>query len=396
MNGSKNYQGMRWFKCDLHVHTPEDSRHWTEPTLRLPSPRNEQDLQEKARSFLHRCHDLSLECIAVVDHNFSAESDSRLWFLTHLIEQNKTVAESKNKPPLVIFPGFELDIRYHVLCLFNPLKTGKYLQGISDTLTSMGLASNARFVHGVPQQPKHHGQCWSLREVLDKVQNELGGIVIAAHAFSNDGICNDTANTRDFVENGDLYAIEVNAWPLAGKAKLILEGPNTQWRRSKPHRQPAAICGSDGKSLDNAACANTMGCRFSWLKMSTPSIESLRQAFLDPESRICLEPEPPRVAHTHIRRIEINGTKFLQDQTVALSPHLNCLIGGRGSGKSMVFESIRLGLRGETAFKDVSEKEHVAARQVKRLRNTFTNETAIRLHVSHDELEDVFTVDFSP
>lgn len=55
MTTSTDYQGMRWFKCDLHVHTPEDGRHWTDPTLRLPSPRNEQDLQEKARFFLQRC-----------------------------------------------------------------------------------------------------------------------------------------------------------------------------------------------------------------------------------------------------------------------------------------------------------------------------------------------------
>ncbi len=386
---------MRWFKCDLHVHTPEDSRHWIEPGLRLSSPRNEQELQEKARLFLQRCHELGLECIAVVDHNFSAESDSRNWFLTHLVEQNKTVAESKSRSPLVIFPGFELDIRYHVLCLFSPVKNGNKLQVLSDTLTTMGLTSNERFLSGVPRQPKHHGQCWSLREVLDRVQNELDGIVMAAHAFSNNGICNDAANIRDFVDNWDLYAVEVNAWPPAEKAKSILEGFNAQWRREKPHRQPVAICGSDGKSLDNVACTNNLGCRFSRIKMSSPSIESLRQAFLDPESRICMEPQPPQVTHTHIQSIEISSTKFLQDQTVVLSPHLNCLIGGRGSGKSMLFESMRLGLRGEIAFKNVSEKEHEAARQIKRLRDTFQDETRVLLRVFHDGLEDNFVVDNS-
>lgn len=395
MKTSPGFQGMRWFKCDLHVHTLEDGRHWGDPNLRLPSPRNEQDLQEKARVFLKKCHALGLECIAVVDHNFSTESEPRNWFLTHLIEQNKTVGESENRSPLIIFPGFELDIRYHVLCLFDPVKKGSILKQLSDTLTSMGLASDQRFVNGIPQQPKHHGQCLSLREVLDKVQNELGGIVIAAHAFSNDGICDDTANIWDFVENWDLYALEVNAWPPQEKAKAILDGFNPQWKRPKPHRQPAAICGSDGKSLEGASCGNNLGCRFSWIKMSTPSIESLRQAFLDQKSRICLESELPKAAHTHIQSIKINGTKFLQDQTVALSPHLNCLIGGRGSGKSMLFESMRLGLRGETAFKDISEKEHVAARQVKRLRGTFQDNTKILLYVFHDDLEDFFVVDNS-
>ncbi len=29
------YRGMRWFRCDLHLHTPEDSRHWLDDDLKL-------------------------------------------------------------------------------------------------------------------------------------------------------------------------------------------------------------------------------------------------------------------------------------------------------------------------------------------------------------------------
>lgn len=148
MNPSLEYRGMRWFKCDLHVHTPEDTRNWNDDDCRLASPRSEQDLQEKARGFLKRCHELDLECIAVTDHNFSAETDPRSWFLTHMIEQNETVANAAGRKPLIIFPGFELDIRYHVLCLFDPVNKGKRLQEISDVLTNMGLAPNARFIGG--------------------------------------------------------------------------------------------------------------------------------------------------------------------------------------------------------------------------------------------------------
>jgi len=395
MSMYSEYQGMRWYKCDLHVHTPEDARHWTDASFRLSSPRSEEDLQEKAREFLQHCHGLELDCIAVTDHNFSAETDTRKWFLTHLIEQNGTVAEKVGRKPLVIFPGFELDIRYHILCLFDPVKKGRKLQAIGDILTSMGLAPNARFANGVPLQPSHHGQCWSLREVLDKVQKDCGGIVVAAHAFSNDGICNDTANIADFVNNADLSAVEVNAWPPHEKARRILEGSNADWKRSEPHRQPAPTCGSDGKALTSSADANNLGCRFVWIKMSAPSCESLRQAFLDPESRMCLAPDPPEVAHAHVRTIRMMGNKFLQDQTLAFSPHLNCLIGGRGSGKSLLFESLRLGLRGEMPFKDADAENHVAIRQIDRLRKTFTNSGKIELDVAHDGLRDLFVVDSS-
>ena len=57
----------------------------------------------------------------------------------------------------------------------------------------------------------------------------------------------------------------------------------------------------------------------------------------------------------------------------------------------MLFESIRLGLRGEMPFKDAAE--HVAARQVRRLRSTFTPSTTIELEVFHGGVDDRFIVD---
>ncbi|MBW8454868.1 MAG: hypothetical protein K0M52_11725 [Pseudomonas sp.] len=49
------YQGMRWFKMDFQVQTPEDNRHWADDDMRLLSPRrpmqngipNEDDIQSK-------------------------------------------------------------------------------------------------------------------------------------------------------------------------------------------------------------------------------------------------------------------------------------------------------------------------------------------------------------
>jgi hypothetical protein len=392
LNMSSEYRGMRWFKCDLHVHTPEDGRNWKDSTCRLPNPRKEEDLQEKARLFLDRCHQSELDCIGVVDHNFSAERDSRKWFLTHLIEQNGTAAQDAGREPLVIFPGFELDIRYHLICLFDPVDSGRKLEFMNEILTGMELPPDERLVNGTSRQPMHHDQCWSLREVLDKVQKGYGGIAIAGHAFSNDGICKDSANIPDFVKNPDLYAVEVNAWPLSGKAHSILKDHNKEWKRSEPHQPPAAVMGSDGKSLQGEDSANTLGYRFTWIKMSSPGCEALRQAFLDPGSRICLNGEPPTDAHTHIRRLSLSGNRFLEDQEIHLSPHLNCLIGGRGSGKSMLFEGLRLGLRGDV---DIMGTDHVANKQIERLRGLLKQNARIELEVHHAGLADLFVVDGS-
>ncbi len=399
---STEYQGMRWFKCDLHMHTPEDARHWLDGTCRLVDPRTEADLQDKARTYLKRCHELELDCIAITDHNFSMQTDQRKWFLTHLIEQNKTVADSEQRSPLAIFPGFELDIRYHLLCLFNPVTKAKHLQRISDTLTGMGLEPSRRINKCVAGKPEHHNQCWSLRETLDKIQGkESGGIVIAAHAFSNDGIYNDTSNRSDFNDNPDLYAIEIPEFPPPGhKAASILNGDNPDWKRPEPYAPPAPLKSSDCKSLgakeDGPPAANQAGSRFTWIKMSKPGCEALRQAFLDHKSRLWYEPEIPPVTHTCIQNIRIKNTGFLADQSVSFSPYMNCIIGGRGSGKSTLFEYLRMALRQEVG-KEEDEKpvdsRSASAKQIERVKKTVRSDSAIEAKVTCNGVEDIFAIE---
>lgn len=106
---------------------------------------------------------------------------------------------------------------------------------------------------------------------------------------------------------------------------------------------------------------NYIGMRYTWLKMSEPSIEALRQAFLDHESRVRLQPGRPSDDERHPRLVSISvkGAAFLEDQTIHFSPNLNCVIGGRGSGKSSLLEYLRFCLQPEylsSVDKDLYEK----------------------------------------
>lgn len=91
---TSQYKGMRWLKCDLQIHTPELARHWHDIKHKLLDPRrpksngqqDEKDIQEKARIFLRRCHELRLDLIGLTDHNFSAKTEPRDWFAVHLVE----------------------------------------------------------------------------------------------------------------------------------------------------------------------------------------------------------------------------------------------------------------------------------------------------------------------
>lgn len=371
-----SYQGMRWLKCDLQVQTPEDSRHWdpADP-LRLtgsPPQREEQDLQDKARRYLRRCHDIGLDVIGVTDHNFCGHKESRKRFLTHLIEQNLAVAAEVGRDPLWIFPGFEVNIGYHVLCLFPPeVSKASRLDEVCDVLTQLGLPSSNRFTSNGPAPLRRDDSSVPLSVLLRSVQEEHHGIVIAAHAFQDSGIASEGRWAPDY-RNEDLLCVEVSSFPLGARENAILEHPQDSWRRSRP---PAYIMSSDAKSTltddSGQPKPNSLGYRWTWIKMSEPSIEALRQAFLDWPSRIRLEGDPRIVKHDRIHSLSVQGAAFLADQEIVLSPHLTCLIGGRGSGKSSLIEYARIALR--------RDSEGAAREQVTRIQKTLDEDSLLRL-----------------
>ncbi|WP_290525969.1 hypothetical protein [Alcanivorax sp.] len=336
---TNEYQGMRWLKCDLQVQTPEDNAHWADDDLRLGEPRRpkvngvpcEKSIQEKAKVFLRRCHDLELNVIGITDHNFSQKTNSRDWFLVHLVEQNKCVAKELDREPLTIFPGFEVDIGYHVLCLFSPAKTQADLEVCNRHLTKLGLAETDRFESGVPKLLRKDSQAVSLKTLISHVQGEMGGIVIAAHSDQASGMLEQPIYREDF-KNPDLYCVEVTKNPPTQKYLSILNGQDVNWKRAGFY--PAYIMSSDAKSLkadqDGRPKPNSLGYRHTWIKMSKPSIESLRQAFLDPASRIripadiSMDKNPENLSnYPYIKSIKIEGAEFLGDQKIHFSPNKN-------------------------------------------------------------------------
>jgi len=389
---SAQYKGMRWLKCDLQVQTPEDSRHWMDHDLQLGDPRrpktegvpDETNLQEKARIFLRRCYELNLDVVGITDHNFTAKPNPRDWFAVHLIEQNKSVAREFNRNPLIIVPGFEVDIGYHLLCLFAPAKKQRDFERCNKILTKLGLPEDARFDQSGPKQLRQNDQRLSLKKLLEIVQNEHQGIVIAAHADQNRGIFSDSSNREDYT-NELLYCVELTQNPPAEKHQNILNGKDSTWHRKNAH--PAWIMSSDAKSLqseDEKPIANSLGYRYSWIKMSKPSTESLRQAFLDQESRI-LRPQniikdvhpDQRMRQSRILSLSIKNVAFLGDQDVHFSSNMNCVIGGRGSGKSTLLEYLRI-IFGKDRSEDIDENTR---NRIKRVRDTL-NSPGAELEVS--------------
>ena len=284
-----------------------------------------------------------------------------------------------------MFLGFEINVAgvgkgAHVICLFNPWTNGEKIKSV---LHQCGIAHPY-----TDKQGDFLKSDLNIKEILSIVQDKNDGLVILPHCQSNDGIFDSDKISewlqQDQFTNPALLAVEipkpVNQMNVAfqklfnSKADCI-----PKWRRICPI---ATLMSSDSKKLidldkKQKPTPNSIGYRYSWIKMSKPSIESLRQAFLDHESRIILPDDVTNDIHPDLRirqakicSIKIKNVAFLSDQEIHFSPNMNCIIGGRGSGKSTLLEYLRI-VFNKDHLPDIDNETN---KRIDRIRSTLNNE----------------------
>ena len=148
------------------------------------------------------------------------------------------------------------------------------------------------------------------------------------------------------------------------KYKGIINNTDPQYKReSVPEGDlPIAfvnakdIAKPDDLALDTATCL---------IKMGKPSLEGLRQAFLDPSSRIRLYSEKEKKPRVEFKEISWKGG-FLKGYTINFNKNLNTIIGGRGSGKSTVIESLRYVLGVDIKVPEIKKNHKSIVKEVLR------------------------------
>ncbi|MDE0478135.1 MAG: phosphoesterase [Gammaproteobacteria bacterium] len=318
--------GARYYRCALQV----NPHHYSE-TFRGQA--NSGNALSYAQEIVGKAVELGIEVLAITDHN---NVDGIAAFRS----------ASRNRP-VHIFPGFEISSSegVHLLCIYPPDtaddKLDRYLGefGIRDTSPSAALATR------------------SFSEILVAV-NSQGGIAIAAHVTNNGGllrVLSGQPRMRAWLDE-NLLAVQIPGVveELPQDIRLIIENRNPDYRR--PHA--SAIAAVNAKDVVNFEQLEIPSATC-WIKMQEVSIDGLRQAFLDPGSRIRLNSEDEIYApdeHAEIVEIGWEGG-FLDGVNFHLNPNLNVLIGGRGAGKSTVVESIRSAL-GLEPIGDEARKAH--------------------------------------
>ena len=316
--------GARFYRCDLHVHSYGGSHDVHDATM---TP--EAIVQTAAQE--------NLAMIAITDHN-------------EISNVQRAIDSSKNTSVTVV-PGVELSTpQGHLLCYLPDVQALQQFHGrlqFADRQTGNSRCNQSMF------------------ECLEECQN-LKGFCVLAHVDSDKGFEKEvpgaSPHKTDVIAHPALLGIELKHAtsdvsyseddPDVGRKNM---GGQRIVRLNLGLRQfLARVMNSDAHSLD-ALGKNAKGDRrVTRVKMNTPSFNALRVGLEDAEARVRIEAQIP-FSVPHVVGVHLEAG-FVADQTIHLSPNLNCIIGGRGTGKSTSLEAIRcLSRDGTSAYMVDSE-----------------------------------------
>ncbi len=330
-------QGAVFHRCALQVN-PHDY------AINFRGVASSSDAAAHVKAIIEKAVALGVSVLAITDHNSVSA-----------VPEFRKAAEGQG---VVVFPGFELSSSegVHVLCIYPPNtdqeRLGRLLGGfgIANTSPSTDLASQ------------------SFVDVLAKVQ-ERGGIAIAAHVTNDKGLFQALSGQARIKawQSENLLAIQIPGPidDLPQDTLRIVRNRNPDYARPHAPEEDLAISVINAKDVVKADDLEDRSATC-WIKMSEVSIEGLRQAFLDPVSRIRLNPKTDSLEpeeHAELVALAWEGG-FLDGAAVHFNPNLNVLVGGRGTGKSTVIESIRAVLALEPVGDEARKAHDGIVRQV--------------------------------
>lgn len=312
----------RWLLADLQVHTPADKNQGygdaggPEPNVAF------------ARTLIEAHRDAGVQIIAVTDHNTVS------WW--------PILNEVGDELNLHVFPGIEINVnKCHLMAIWERDERGH-------KLAEQFIAGC--FEPGVdPLDPDRTPKPveGSVLKIAEKAA-AAKALVFAPHStMKRIGLfASNVCNTSSTVAKSQA----MSGFDVIGDKGLdVLKNPAGEFGR----RFPPWFSSGDTRKFDQ------VGRRACYLKVGAePTLESLRQAFLMPETRVRLRGEmrsgwkhvkhvqflaDPEPTCARIESVRIEGG-FHGGLEVDLGPGLNAVIGGKGTGKSTLIEILRFAL----------------------------------------------------
>lgn len=315
---ARQCNGARWWKCDLHAHSPASDDYGKGSSYKELH-------QLTPKDWLLSYMRAGVDCVAITDHNTGKWVNT----LQHALQELREEMPEGYRE-LYLFPGVELTVNggLHVLAIFD---TDKTTTAISQLLAKV-------------EYPGTEGKsdAETLKSFHDVVTiiDAVGGIALPAHADAENGVLNTLQGNslKQALESLELPALEV----IDENVRSSLPNGN-YW---------ALLSGSDAHHPLGYKADKGPGARFTWVKMSHPTLEGLRLALMDGELSVIHHSrgafiDPNAHGKFFIKSVAIDQAKYMgRSETfrLQLNPWLNAIIGGRGTGKSSLLEFIRIAL----------------------------------------------------
>ena len=378
-----DYVGNKWYKCDFHLHTMQSNCY-----------KNKEDT---VSDWIKELINKKIDCIAITDHN-----DYRK------INEIKSECE---KNGIVAFPGVEVTCdtsKIHILVLFSE-KSNE--DAVRDFLTIIGIDS-------IIIDKKEKLTTKSVFEVC-KIAKEKGGVVIAAHIDEYNGLGSmSDANLKKLINERYIDAVQVKnleIWEeIKDKDKQFLqikkkygndieESEVKKWgkvyKKIKECNIPL-LTFSDNPAAENDAGHGLWGIgkEYTWVKMGeTATLEGFVQALLSYDLRIKTSKEykdmPENMPSFWVKSISISNTMLNNDKRIEVyfNPHLNTIIGGRGSGKSSIIRLLYGAFKSKYLMNIDSiirdQKDFYKKSEKKDRYGIFNNNSTIEIYFINDNVE---------
>jgi ABC-type cobalamin/Fe3+-siderophores transport system ATPase subunit len=321
------WNGARWWKFDLHTHTPASEEYGKgadQAALKARTPK--EWLLDYMRA--------GIDCVALTDHNTGAWIDRIKQALADLETENHA-----DFRPIHLFPAVEISV-YGGIHLLAILGCEKSTSDIDSLLGAAGFTGTKGSSDAVTTK--------SFIEVVGAIVS-AGGIAIPAHVDEDNGLFKQTGTTlQQALECGDVFAIEL--------VNTFFQKPQPYINRNLSWTE---VLGSDAHHPSGNPGQKFPGSRFTWVKMGSPSIEGLQLALLDGSLSVLPSEWTPGDPNEHaalaLESIEIANARYMgrpRPFAIRLNPWLNAIIGGRGTGKSTLIEFLRLALRRDEELPD--------------------------------------------
>ena len=380
--------GTRWFKVDLHVHTVDDhpGGRATLPVGFYGDVTDPSTLSHYARHFLQTAVANGVQVIGLTPHSPRTGSTPETSAVWKIVDEWNDGDDDDGVPfrekVFVVFPGFEPNVDdgakgVHLLLLFDPeIGRDRYL-ALYDAIMDGRVPWEHSALRLTPRRAH------DVFETLDQRQadSERSGspwryIALAPHFQRDHGVFREMrSETLERFPCDRLSGYELGDGGLPSDFDERKKPGKFLLPFMKVHRQ-AFFHASDAYSADE------LGRRHTWIKLASPHVDSLRQAFIASDSRIRIAFErhggdglqplreaPDVVSSTRpwLKSVSIRGTgsffgvKGGATSTIRLSPDLTCIIGGSMTGKSTLLDGLRVHIDAPLP-KDRAIRDQVEAR----------------------------------